>query len=289
MGHVELNVDGSMSRIDLSFEYRFYPTSDTHFPSRVPGLCFLMCIHEVGSIPSAFRDAGFASHSGFSVPYYVGLEDDYDMGISFDIKPAQHDLSLAYFRQAEPAGPGADPLAGRYSYDIIPGNGAFVNSEGKVVANVPANLTELNQFNARLVWHFADNWQVGLSAQAGENYNATLDKSKLSTAFAGHIEGDFGGFNLKAEVIRYDYRALGDEGQDLDVVPMGNLCLRLCRGAKGIPVGWPPKRTSMWRSLAYTIPVNWGPITSISPISTIRWWTRMWIFFTIPIFSYPGC
>src|SRR5690554_4089612 len=26
-----LNVDGSLSGIDLSFEYRFYPSSDTHF------------------------------------------------------------------------------------------------------------------------------------------------------------------------------------------------------------------------------------------------------------------
>lgn len=195
---------------------------------------------------------------------------------------------MAYFRQAEPAGPGADPLAGRYSYDIIPGNGAFVNSEGKVVANVPANLTELNQFNARLVWHFADNWQVGLSAQAGENYNATLDKSKLSTAFAGHIEGDFGGFNLKAEVIRYDYRALGDEGQDLDVVPMGAYAYGYA-GGEGYTGGVASKANIYVAGLAYTIPVNWGPITSIQPYIDYSMVDKDVDIFTIPIFSYPGC
>jgi hypothetical protein len=263
-----LNVDGSMSGIDLSFEYRFYPTSDTHFLHHgYLGYAFSDNVYmKLGGSQVPFGMPGFASHSWFfQVPYYVGLEDDYDMGISFDIKPAPAlDLSLAYFRQAEPAGPGADPLAGRYSYDIIPGNGAFVNSEGKVVANVPANLTELNQFNARLVWHFADNWQVGLSAQAGENYNATLDKSKLSTAFAGHIEGDFGGFNLKAEVIRYDYRALGDEGQDLDVVPMGAYAYGYA-GGEGYTGGVASKANIYVAGLAYTIPVNWGPITSIQP------------------------
>jgi len=261
-------VDGSMSGIDLSFEYRFYPTSDTHFLHHgYLGYAFSDNVYmKLGVSQVPFGIPGFASHSWFfQVPYYVGLEDDYDMGISFDLKPAPSlDLSLAYFRQAEPAGPGPQPQAGRYSYDIIPGNGAFVNSEGEVVADVPANLTELNQFNARLIWHVTGSWQVGVSAQAGENYNATLDESKLSTAFAGHIVGDFGRFNLKAEAIRYNYGALGDEGQELDVVPMGAYGFGY-DGGEGYTGGVASKANIYVAGLAYTIPVNWGPITSIQP------------------------
>src|SRR5690554_5463657 len=107
-----LNVDGSLSGIDLSFEYRFYPSSDTHFLHHgYFGYAFSQDVYmKLGVSQVPFGIPGFASHNWFfQIPYYVGLEDDYDMGISFDIKPVDNiDLSLAYFRQAEPSGPGAD-------------------------------------------------------------------------------------------------------------------------------------------------------------------------------------
>ena len=120
------------------------------------------------------------------------------MGISFDIKPADNlDLSLAYFRQAEPSGPGAEAQAGRYSYDIIPGSGAYVNSDGLIVDDVSANLKELDQFNGRLVWHFNENWSMGVSAQAGGIYNSTLDKSELSTVLQRMLRVTLVGLTLK--------------------------------------------------------------------------------------------
>ena len=263
-----LNVDGSLSGIDLSFEYRFYPSSDTHFLHHgYFGYAFSEDVYmKVGVSQVPFGIQGFASHNWFfQIPYYVGLEDDYDMGVSFEIKPAENlDLSLAYFRQAEPSGPSADAQAGRYSYDIIPGSGAYVNSDGVIVNEVSANLKELDQFNARLVWHLNDNWSAGVSAQACGIYNSTLDKSKLSTAFAAHVEGDFGGFNLKTEVIRYDYNALGDEGEKLDVVPMGAYAYGYA-GGDGYTGGVASKANIYVAGLAYTIPVNWGPISSIQP------------------------
>lgn len=262
-----LNVDGSLSNIDLSFEYRFYPSSNTHFIHHgYLGYAFNNNVYmKLGVSQVPFGIPGAASHSWwFQIPYYLGLEDDYDMGIAFDLKPAEKlDLSLAYFRQPEPAGPGADASAGRYSYDIIPGTGAFVNPDGDI-QEATATLHELNQVNGRLVWHFADGWQVGASAQAGGIYNSTLDESELSTAFAGHVMGDFGGFNLKAEVIRYDYNAKGDDGQDLDVVQMGAYGSAY-NGGEGYTGGVASNGTIYVAGLAYTIPVNWGPITSIQP------------------------
>lgn len=260
-----LNVDGSMSGVDLSFEYRFYPTSDTHFIHHgYLGYAFSDKVYmKVGVSQVPFGLPGFASHSWwFQIPYYLGLEDDYDMGVKFDIEATDKlNLTLAYFRQPEPAGPGFDALAGRYSYDIVPGQGAFVDSNGDIVMTDATN-QELNQINARLVWHFDENWHVGLSAQAGGIYNTSLDETDLSTAIAAHLEGNFGRFNLKTEVIRYDYSAKSNNGDMLDVVQMGGYGYHY-GGGDGYTGGVASKANVYVAGLAYTFPVNWGPITSI--------------------------
>ncbi|HKJ78671.1 MAG TPA: hypothetical protein VKA10_04005, partial [Prolixibacteraceae bacterium] len=97
-----LNVDGSMSGIDLSFEYRFYPTFGTHFIHHgFLGYAFTDNVYmELGVTQVPFGITTWASHSWwFQGPYYVGLEDDYDMGINFDITTGENGiLSLAYFR-----------------------------------------------------------------------------------------------------------------------------------------------------------------------------------------------
>lgn len=218
---------------------------------------------KVGVSQVPFGLPGFASHSWwFQIPYYLGLEDDYDMGVKFDIEATDKlNLTLAYFRQPEPAGPGFDALAGRYSYDIVPGQGAFVDSNGDIVMTDATN-QELNQINARLVWHFDENWHVGLSAQAGGIYNTSLDETDLSTAIAAHLEGNFGRFNLKTEVIRYDYSAKSNNGDMLDVVQMGGYGYHY-GGGDGYTGGVASKANVYVAGLAYTFPVNWGPITSI--------------------------
>ncbi|SHF23789.1 hypothetical protein SAMN05444274_104134 [Mariniphaga anaerophila] len=269
-----LNVDGSMSGIDLSFEYRFYPTYGTHFIHHgYLGYAFSDNVYmKLGVSQVPFGITKYASHSWwFQGAYYVGLEDDYDMGIKFDLTPAENiELSLAYYRQAEPEGPkfGGDVTfgnagPGRYSYDIVPGNGAFVNSNGEAEM-AAASLRELNQVNARLAWHFHKNWEMGVSAQVGGIYNSVLDDSETSTAFAGHLVGDFGRFNLKTEIIHYNYRAKSDDGRDLDVVQMGAYGYEYFSG-DGYTGGVAAKANIYVAGIAYTIPVEWGPVSSIQP------------------------
>src|SRR6056297_3878566 len=84
-----INVDGSYAGIDLSFEYRWYPTFGTHFIHHgwfgyglSDKIYMKLGVHQV-----PFGITKFASHSWwFQGPYYVGLEDDYDMGLKFDLK-----------------------------------------------------------------------------------------------------------------------------------------------------------------------------------------------------------
>lgn len=269
-----LNVDGSMSGIDLSFEYRFYPTFGSHFIHHgYLGYAFTDNVYmKLGVSQVPFGISKFASHSWwFQGAYYVGLEDDYDMGLKFDFDLSENvELSVAYYRQAEPEGPkfGGDVTfgnagPGRYSYDIVPGTGAVVNSNGKA-EHTPASLRELNQGNARLIYRISPALELGLSGQVGGIYNSVLDKSELGTAFAAHLVSNVGGFNLKLEYVNYNYNAKADDGRNLDIVQMGAYGYTY-DGTSDYSGGVASKANIYMAGLAYTIPVNFGPISSVQP------------------------
>ena len=246
-----LNVTARKKGVDLNFEYRFYPTFGTHFMKQGwigyglrDDLYMKLGVQQV-----PFGITSYASHSWwFQAPYYVGLEDDYDMGIKFDYSGFENlDLTVAYYRQAEPEGPiaGGDVTwgqagAGRYSYDITP-------TAGK-------SIRELNQFNLRAAYHLGDHLELGLSGQTGSNYNSVADEMSLSTAFAAHVVADVAGFNFKGEFVNYNYQAVDDNGNDLDIVSMG---------AYGSSYDVATNANMYVAGLAYTIPVKFGPISSV--------------------------
>lgn len=255
-----INVDGQAAGVDLSFEYRFYPTFGTHFIHHGffgYGLSDDLYM-ELGVTQVPFGITTYASHSWwFQSPYYVGLEDDYDIGLNFDYTGIDNmKLSFAYFRQAEPEGPifGGDVTfgnagAGRYSYDITPGG---TSSEGNNMS-----VRELNNFNFRAAYSVNEDWEVGASAQVGSLYNSALDESETSTAFAVHTVGNFGGgFNLKAEYVYYNYTATDDAGEESDLVQMG---------AYGFNYPVAAEASMYVVGLAYSIPVEVGPISNVQP------------------------
>jgi len=245
-----LNVKARTKGVDLNFEYRFYPTFNTHF-MKEGWLGYNLSddvYMKLGVTQVPFGITKYASHSWwFQGAYYAGLEDDYDMGVKFDISSIENlDLTVAYFRQAEPEGPANGSVSwgnvgtGRYAYDIVPTAGS--------------SNRELNQLNLRAAYHLTDKVEVGLSGQVGQNYNSVVDDSKTSTAFAAHTVIDFGQFNFKGEFIQYNYAAMDDSGNDLDVVSMG---------AYGSAYGVASKAQMYMAGLAYTIPVEFGPISSV--------------------------
>ena len=267
-----LNMDASYSGVDMSFEYRFYPSSKTHFLKHgYFGYKFSDVVYaKLGVSQVPFGVLSYASHSYFfQAPYYVGLEDDYDMGLKFDITPTDNiDISLAYFRQAEPNGSGP-ANSSRYAYDIVPGMGATVDSNGDLI-QTNASLSELDQFNARVAWRFVPNWEAGLSGQIGGIYNSELDESTTSGAFAAHLLGSFKNFTLKTEFIHYNYRANDDAGNRVDVLQMGayggDYPGGTVTGGNLDYTGGVASKANIYAvSLAYSIPVNWGPISNIQP------------------------
>lgn len=267
-----LNVDARKAGVDLSFEYRFYPTFGTHFIHHgYIGYGFNDNLYmKLGAFQKPFGITKYASHSWwFQLPYYVGLEDDYDMGLGFDISLSESlKLNVAYYRQQEPEGPifggdvtfgGSGP--GRYSYDITPGTGAMVTDAGEV-QEVSATLRELNTFNGQLLYNVTEGTELGASVQVGGIYNGTelttdgneTIGAEIATAFAGHVNANFGNFNFKGEFINYNYAAKGDGEQDLDIVQMG---------AYGFNYPVASKANMYVAGLAYSIPVTIGPISNI--------------------------
>ncbi len=245
-----LNIDARTSGIDLSFEYRFYPSFNTHFLHHG---YFGYALNEnlymklgVSQVP--FGITKFASHSWwFQIPYYVGLEDDYDMGLKFDYTGIKDlTINVAYFHQPEPQG--TPNYASRYAYDII-----SYEADGTTPG---ATLKEVRQFNLRAAYAVNENLEIGVSGQFGQNYNSVLEKSEPSNAYAAHVVGDFGHFNFKGEIIRYNYGARNDNGVLLDKVRMG---------AYGSGYNVAAKANMYVAGLAYSIDVDFGPISNIQP------------------------
>jgi hypothetical protein len=114
----------------------------------------------------------------------------------------------------------------------------------------------LNQFNLRAAYHISEGVEIGASVQFGQIYNSTTDNSEFSTAFAGHIVANYGNFNFKGELVNYNYNATDYTGSNVQTVPMG---------AYGSVYSVANEANMYVAGLAYSIDVNWGPISNIQP------------------------
>ncbi len=235
--------------IGLNFEYRFYPTFGTHFIKQgwleydfnenTQG--------QLGVTQVPFGNLQYNSNNWwFSLPYYVGLEDDHDMGLKITHSTDSWQWDFAYFFAAEPEGPvGGEGSfgvggSGRYSYDVVP--------EGNTA------LTERNQFNIRGAYQLGSS-ELGGSLQYGQLYNSAQDD--FSGHFAASVHGDFnsGNFNIKPQFTYYSMDAQDVDGQDISTVNMG---------AYGIPYQVSTEAWMATLGLAYSHDVEWGPVTNLT-------------------------
>jgi hypothetical protein len=239
-----LNVSGEKAGISLNAEYRFYTEAfgGSYLHHGYMGYNFTentemqLGVHQV-----PFGLQPYASHNFFfSMPYYVGLEDDYDAGIKVLHNMGNLSLAAAFYKNMEV--PGASN--NRYSIDIVNND-----STDPIKAN-----EEVNQFNFRAAYNLGMA-EVGASAQYGSVYNATTEENGTQTAFAGHVNANFMKFNLKAEYIMYEIKPENGAGVDDSYVVMGSF-------------GWPynvaSKANIMVGGLSYSLPVEFGPISNLT-------------------------
>lgn len=203
---------------------------------------------QIGLTQVPFGITQYNSHNWFfGLTYYVGLEDDHDMGLKFSHVGNKWEYNIAFFKNAEELnfGSNSDISASRYSYDVS--SAATGNYRNK----------EINQFNAKANYKFGTKTvkhKLGGSLQYGGLYNLDTEAIGNHVAAAIHYELYAGKFDVKAEALTYKYNPQSPEGESQDVIAMA---------AYGAPYMVAAKASIYTLGMGYAIPVSWGPISNI--------------------------
>jgi hypothetical protein len=237
-----LNVDGTYKKVSISAEFRFYSYQDVihhgwvgyNFGDHWQG--------QLGVTKVPFGLLPYASHNWwFGIPYYVGLEDDYDMGAKAVWDRDDWNLQLAFFKNAEW---GDATNLKRYSFDVVSDN---------------QSNEETNQFNVRLarVFHHgsAGSTEIGLSGAVGQLYNSATDDTGEHWAAAVHLNGTYGPFNVMVEAISYNYDPENPAGVSDNTIEMGAF-------AGASPVA--SEANIYVAGVSDDVPVSWGPISKLT-------------------------
>lgn len=203
---------------------------------------------QIGLTQVPFGITQYNSHNWFfGINYYVGLEDDHDMGIKYTHNDEKWMYAVAFFKNAEELrfGSNSDVSDSRYSYDVgSSSDGLYRNKE-------------INQFNMKVVRKFSDgkiNHHFGISAQYGAIYNLDTENSGNHYALAAHYELKAGNFDLKVQATKFKYNPEHPVDQRTDVIAMT---------AYGFPYLAASEAATYTIAPAYSVPVSWGPISNL--------------------------
>lgn len=252
-----IDVDGRMSKLLLSAQYRVY-AGYTMLHHGWLGYEFSDATQlQAGVTQVPFGIQPYASHNWFfGLPYYLGFEDDYDLGLKLVHQSGPWDLQLALFKSSEGHYTGGSTASARYSYDVVPVSSA---NPGEAYLGVDRANQENGQLNARAAYRIdhgeLGSTEIGISAQAGVPWNAITDDYGFMWAGAAHLNGNYGRFNLKLEAIRYVYDLAHPEGEDDRFVMLG---------AYDAPYKVASRGTLLVAGLSYEVPVQWGPISKLT-------------------------
>jgi len=135
-----------------------------------------------------------------NIPYYVGLEDDYDYGLTWEYMPESPiQLNLGFFKNQQLA---SDSRM-RYDTDIFSGS----PGSDDIIANRKAN-EETNQLNARFAWTVPvgdGDLELALSGLWGQIYNQETTDFGTRQAYAAHANLSSGPWHAFLQGTTYDY------------------------------------------------------------------------------------
>jgi len=238
-----IDANHSYESLLLSAQYRWYGYMDVVHHAWI-GYEFADTLQaQLGVTQVPFGLLPYASHNWwFGLPFYVGLEDDYDMGLKLIASKSPWEVQLAFFKNGEW---GSASKTERYSIDIV----RALEEENE----------EANQLNARLAYRIEGGKlagsEIGVSGQVGELYNATTDECGSHWAAAAHLNGKCGPFGLMLEAARYEYDPENPPGVDDTTVVMGGYADAYRVAAKG---------NAYQVNLSYELPVQWGPVSMLT-------------------------
>ncbi|HBN89111.1 MAG: hypothetical protein CL577_06535 [Alteromonadaceae bacterium] len=247
-----LNLNGSIGDVLLNAEIRFFDYMTAVKYAYVGYQLNEDWQVQAGITQVPFGNWPYNSHNYFfSTNYYLGLEDDHDLGLLFKRQLADNwQLDLGFFKNDELGGVDGyvSSRADRYSYDVV---GYRLGDDG--IYDDPAQpVGEYNTFAGRFAYQFehSSNFttELGLSALAGGLHNGNSRDGSYN-AWALHLNSHYQRWNLQLQHGEYHY--------DIDDVE------RMAVGAYAFYDSIAAKAKTSTVNLAYSLPVEWGPVTGL--------------------------
>lgn len=250
---LRIDYSGQIGDVILSAQYRWFQYMDVvqhawvgyNFTDQWQG--------QLGVTKVPFGNTPYNSNSYFfSSNFYVGLEDDHDLGAKMRYRDDNWDFDVAFFKSDELGG--ADSIASskadRYAYDAV---GVRLINEG--LYDDPTNAAaETNSWALRGVrkWSLSDtsSAEFGVSLQWGD-MNDGVDTIGDRTAWAVHGVYNYDQWTFMGQVTEYNY--------DLDFSNQG-----IVVGAYAYYDTIPTKARLYSANIAYSMPVKIGPVTNLT-------------------------
>ncbi|WP_227006126.1 hypothetical protein [Marinifilum sp. N1E240] len=251
-----LNAKAKYKGLKLNAEYRFYSDDFGGAMLKQGWIAYDFNKNDelqFGLTQVPFGITQYNSNSWFfSLNYYVGLEDDHDMGLKFTHIGENWDYNIAFFKNAEELrfGSNSDVSNSRYSYDV---GSIDLNGDG----NLNIRNKEVNQLNGNLTYKIDNEntkHRIGVSAQYGGLFNLDTEETGNRYALAAYYELKAGKFGVKAQFSNYKYNPENLEGERDDVIAMT---------AYGAPYLVASEASIYTLGLSYSIPLKWGPVSSV--------------------------
>lgn len=204
-----ITANGTKDGVTLSADYRFYGYMDVPHHAWIGYQLTDEWQGQIGITKVPFGILPYESNNfWFGIPYYVGLNDDYDIGAKFLYEKDNLDIQLAFFTNSEQRGSDAKS----YSIDPVTNGTDQMNEES-------------NQINARFAYTVnhskTSSSEFGLSTEWGQLYNGTTEDNGDHWAIGFHLNGFYGPWNLQLEAITYEYNPENPDGVDDSTILMG--------------------------------------------------------------------
>ena len=238
-----LNLDGEINDVILSAEWRWYEYMSVIHHAWVGYEFTDDLIAKAGIFRVPFGVLPYNSHNFyFSSLYYAGLEDNYDFGIGTTYTPGDWRLDLALMKNGER--PGTNET---YSADVV----GF--SDGVT----DADTQQVNTLVARAEYDYAVNEDLTLKPGASVKYGqldggSNPDGDGDYYAAAAHLVADYDRWNVQLQYTDWEY--------DLDSSSADRVNLGYYAGTYGTPLS----AQAVTANVAYTLPVEWGPVSSLT-------------------------
>jgi len=239
-----INVDATYDKWEFHVDQRFYSEPFGGLFLKYGWIQYNLSDQthvKLGLIPAYFGVQQFNSHSWFfQLPFYLGFEDDHDMGVSYDFENEKFKVDIGFYKNSERLtfSDNAPISDDRYNYDFSGRN------------------QEINQFNLRCNYKFGNTvkHQFGSSLQYGGIWNIDTKEIGSHLAIGIQYEMDYEGLNLKAQYLNYNNNPINADGENRDVIEMT---------AYGAPYNTAAQASIYSIGISYTFNINKGPLNSI--------------------------